>query len=189
MGTQMKQIIRRLYYFYLTRIKWKEYSFGKNPYIGRYVYMWAKHNIKIGDNFYIGKFSQIECDAEIGNNVMFANRVALVGRYDHNYCQVGVPTRLASKIRDEDYSWKGLDDKVIIEDDVWIGYGSIILSGVKIGIGSIIAAGSVVTKDVDPYSVYAGVPAKKRSDRFSNQDDLKSHIEIYRATYMSQKSN
>lgn len=184
----MKQLIRKLRFLYLTKFKWRRFSFGKNPYIGRFVYLWAKHSINIGDNFYIGKFSQIECDAEIGDNVMFANRVALVGRYDHNYTQIGVPTRLASQIRDNDYNWKGLKDKVIIEDDVWVGYGSIILSGVKLGIGSIIAAGSVVTKDIESYSIYAGVPAKKVGVRFINDMDLQSHIEKYNRKYLKNNS-
>lgn len=47
-----------------------------------------------------------------------------------------------------------------IGDDVWVGYGAIILSGVTIGKGSIIAAGSVVTKDVEPYAIVAGNPAR-----------------------------
>lgn len=183
MATDMKDLIRKIRFMYLIHFKWKRYSFGKNPYIGTYVYMWAKNTIKIGDNFYIGKFSQIECDAEIGNNVMLANRVALVGRYDHNYTQVGVPIRLASKIRDKDYCWKGLNEKVIIKDDVWIGYGSIILSGVTLGVGSIVAAGSVVTRNTEPYSIYAGVPAHKVGNRFLNDNDLQTHIEKYNIDY------
>jgi acetyltransferase-like isoleucine patch superfamily enzyme len=147
--------------------------------------MWAKHKISIGDNFYIGKFSQIECDAEIGDHVIMANKVALIGRYDHNYQQIGVPIRLASRIRDTDYNWKGLNEKIVIEDDVWIGYGVIILGGVKIGQGSIVAAGSVVTKDVDPFSIYAGVPAKKVRSRFDTESDLKNHLELYNASYKS----
>ncbi len=125
----------------------------------------------------------IECDAIIGNNVILANRVALIGRYDHNYQQVGVPIRLASQIRDNDYNWKGLNLKVVIEDDVWIGYGSIILSGVRIGQGSIIASGSVVTKDAESFSIYGGVPAKKIGNRFDNDTDLKKHIDLYNQNY------
>jgi len=179
----MINLVRKIRFLYLVNIKWKRFSFGKNPYIGRLVYMYAKHSITIGDNFYIGKFSQIECDAEIGNNVIIANSVAIVGRYDHNYQQIGIPTRLASSIRDVDYSWKGLFEKVIIEDDVWIGYGAIVLSGVKISQGSIIAAGSLVTKDVDAYSIYAGSPAKKVKNRFENETDLKNHMELYRSRF------
>lgn len=179
----MINLIRKLRFIYLVKIKWRKFSFGRNPYIGWSVYMTAKNSISIGDNFYIGKYSQIECDAIIGNNVMLANFVGIVGKYDHNYQQIGVPTRLASKIRDKDYSWKGLTSKVIIEDDVWIGFGSIIVSGVKVCRGSIIAAGSVVTKDVDPYSIYGGIPAKKISNRFNNDSELKEHIKLYNKNY------
>jgi len=56
-----------------------------------------------------------------------------------------------------------------IEDDVWIGQFVIILEGIKIGRGSIIAAGSVVTKDVEPYSIIGGNPARKIKMRFSTQ--------------------
>ena len=51
-------------------------------------------------------------------------------------------------------------ETVIIEDDCWIAANSIILAGVTIGKGSVIAAGSVVTKSIPPYSIAAGVPAK-----------------------------
>lgn len=54
-----------------------------------------------------------------------------------------------------------------IGNDVWIGSNAVILQGNNIGDGAIIAAGAVVTKDVPPYSVYGGVPAKKIKDRFN----------------------
>lgn len=78
--------------------------------------------------------------------------------------------------------------KVIIEDDVWVGYGTIIMSGIVIKKGSIIAAGSVVTKDVDPYSIYGGNPAKKIKNRFDTDEELFEHIKKYEANYGS-KSN
>ena len=67
--------------------------------------------------------------------------------------------------------------KIIIEDDVWIGYNKTVLSDVRIGTGSIVAAGSVVTKNVEPYSIVAGNPAKKIKERFSELE-LKMHKEI-----------
>jgi acetyltransferase-like isoleucine patch superfamily enzyme len=54
---------------------------------------------------------------------------------------------------------------VIIEDDVWIGYGVTILPGVRIGKGSVLGARAVVTKDVKPYSVFGGIPAKIIKER------------------------
>lgn len=58
---------------------------------------------------------------------------------------------------------------VVIGNDVWIGMGTLILSGVTIGDGAIIAARSVVTKDIEPYSVVGGNPAKKIKNRFSDK--------------------
>ena len=82
---------------------------------------------------------------------------------------------------------------VYIGNDVWIGSDVTILSGVKIGNGAIIAAGAVVTKDVAPYTVVGGIPAKPIKKRFSDEqiafleafewwnqtpDWLKAHCEI-----------
>lgn len=55
---------------------------------------------------------------------------------------------------------------IIVDDDVWIGYGATIMSGVHIGQGAVIAAGAVVTKDVPPYAIVGGVPAKVIKYRF-----------------------
>lgn len=164
----------KLHDLYLVNFKFRKYNIGKNFHAGRNVFLWAKNNLIIGNNFYIGRNSQIECDAEIGDNVIFANNVSLVGKYDHNFEQIGTPIRLASQIRDKNYAWKGLQSKIIIEDDVWIGYGSIIMSDVKIGKGSIIAAGSVVTKDVVPYSIVGGNPARFIKSRFTKEEQ-KNH--------------
>lgn len=84
---------------------------------------------------------------------------------------------------------------IVVDDDVWIGENSIILSGVRIGQGAVIAAGSVVTKDIPPYAIAGGVPAKIIKYRFSEKlinellkidftkltkSDIESHItELY----------
>lgn len=183
----MMHLIKKCYYAYLRHIKWRKFCIGKNLHVGRSVFLWAKNSIIIGDNFYIGKYSFIETDAVIGNNVIIANFVSIVGRHDHNHMQIGVPTRLASQIRDKDYTWKGLNQKIIIEDDVWIGVGSILLSGIKIGIGSVVAAGSVVTKDVEPYSIYGGNPARKIRSRFDTEEQLNEHIRLYQMNYAQKR--
>ncbi|MDB2681825.1 hypothetical protein N9Z14_04445 [Opitutales bacterium] len=163
---------------FLRKIIFRKHEIGPNFHAGRQVYLYAKNKIKIGKNFYIGRYSEIGCDAEIGDNVIIANSVAFIGKYDHHYQMVGTPIRLAPQIRHEDYNWKGLDSKVIIEDDVWIGYGCKILSGVTIGAGSIIAAGSLVTKNVEAISIYGGVPAKKISPRFECESDGLEHLAL-----------
>lgn len=58
---------------------------------------------------------------------------------------------------------------IIVEDDVWIGNNAIILSGITIGKGAIVAAGSVVTKNVEPYSIVGGNPAQLIKYRFSEE--------------------
>lgn len=56
---------------------------------------------------------------------------------------------------------------IVVEDDVWIGHGTTVLSGVRIGQGAVVAAGAVVTKDVPPYAIVGGVPAKVIKYRFA----------------------
>ena len=70
---------------------------------------------------------------------------------------------------------KGWDNKgdIVIGNDVWIGYNAIILSGVKIGDGAIVATGAVVTKDVKPYEIVGGIPAKVIRKRFSHEVIIK----------------
>ena len=60
------------------------------------------------------------------------------------------------------------DVNIVIDDDVWIGYGATIMSGVHIGQGAVVAAGAVVTKNVPPYAIVGGVPAKLIKYRFSS---------------------
>lgn len=69
------------------------------------------------------------------------------------------------------------DRDIIIDDDVWIGINAIILGGVHIGTGSVIGAGSVVTKDVPPYAIVGGNPAKVIRYRFT-EEEIKTHTEI-----------
>ena len=171
----MFKSIKSLRDWYLVHIKWRNYKIGTGFHAGARVRFWAKHQLTIGNNFYIGRDSQIETDCVIGNDVLIGNKVGIVGRYDHNYQQIGVPIRKASQIRDNDYNWKGLDLITYIGNDVWIGYGATIMGGVKIGDGAIVAAGAVVTKDLDEYSIYAGNPAKRIKDRFNSVDEREAH--------------
>lgn len=72
---------------------------------------------------------------------------------------------------------QGLDKDVIIEEDVWIGANVTILAGVTVGIGATIAAGAVVTKDVPPYTIAGGVPAKSIKKYWSDEE-IANHEEI-----------
>lgn len=174
----MIQFIKILRNLYLTNVKYKKYKIGSGFHSGVRMRLWAKNTLIIGKNFYIGRDSFIETDCIIGDNVIFGNRVAIVGKYDHNYQQIGTPIRLASAIRASDYNWKGLNLITRIGNDVWIGYGSTVMQGVSINDGAIIAAGSIVTKDVESYTIYGGNPAKKIANRFDSDEDQLKHIEI-----------
>ena len=175
--------LKKLRDLYLVKVKWSKYKIGKGFHAGARVSLWARDTLIIGKDFYIGRDSLIETDCIIGNHVILGNKVGFIGRYDHNFQQIGVPTRFASQMRDPDYKWRGLNDPIIVEDDVWIGYGCVVMGGVWIGAGSIIASGSIVTRDVEPYSIYAGSPAVKLKDRFDTAEELEKHKELYKLNY------
>jgi acetyltransferase-like isoleucine patch superfamily enzyme len=174
----MKNIVRKLfqlfYRFYSLR---QNVSIGRDVHIGIGSILWAPHKLSVGNNVYIGKRCTIECDGSIGNGVMIANHVGIIGRYDHDFRTLGKPIRNSPWIGDKDYTGPGEGLKAIIGNDVWIGYGAIILSGVNIGDGAIVSAGAVVTKNVNQYEIVAGIPAKKIAMRFEEKD-ISLHEEI-----------
>lgn len=90
---------------------------------------------------------------KIGNFCFIADKVVFLLGGEHNYNRISSFPFKKYYFNEVDATNNG---DIIIEDDVWIGYDSLILSGVKIGKGSIIGARSIVTKDVPPYSVYIG---------------------------------
>ena len=169
------EILKKLRDLYLVNVIWGNYTIGSGFHAGARVRLWARNKLVIGKKFYIGRDSFIETDCIIGDFVIIANKVGIVGKYDHNYQETGVPIRIASSIRNKSYNWKGLDKVTIIGNDVWIGYGATIMGGVTIQDGAIIAAGSVVTKDVDAYCIYGGNPAKKLTTRFETDTELDLH--------------
>jgi 2,3,4,5-tetrahydropyridine-2,6-dicarboxylate N-acetyltransferase len=111
--------------------------------------------VEIGDNCVIMMGAVINIGAVIGAKTMIDMNVVVGGRaIVGNNCQIGAGAVLAGVIEPPSAN------PVIIEDDVLIGANAVILEGIKVGKGSVIAAGSVVVKDVESYSVMAGVPAK-----------------------------
>ena len=108
---------------------------GKNTTVGFYTFIYSSLSIQIGANCLIAPFVYI-----VDSNHQI-NKNKLINQQDN------------------------ISKKIIIGADVWIATNSVILSGVKIGEGSIIAANSVVTKDVDPYTIVSGNPAKFLKNR------------------------
>jgi acetyltransferase-like isoleucine patch superfamily enzyme len=155
---------------------------GRNVHIGIGSMLWAPNRLTVADDVYIGKFCTIECDGSIGRFVMIANNVGLVGRYDHDHRAVGKPIREAPWIGSPEYKGLGLGSKLIVEQDVWIGFGAVLLSGITVARGAIVAAGSVVTHDVAPYSVVVGNPARAVAMRFDPQQ-IAEHERILASEY------
>ena len=120
---------------------------GANVDVGRKVKLSAK--LKLGDRSSIGDFSHLQGDITIGKDVMMAPRCALIAD-NHRFDDVTRPMNTQGTV----------SDKILIGNDVWIGYSVIILPGVTVGDGAICAAGAVVTKDVPPYGIVGGNPAK-----------------------------
>lgn len=141
--------------------------------------------VEIGDNCTVGKHAIVECTGvlrNIGNRLTIGNNVGI-----NHFCFIGVRGEVVIgdnvifgphvSVFSENHNFE--DPNVPIKhqgvtkattrigNDVWLGAKSMVMSGVTIGDGSVVAAGAVVTKDVPPYSVVAGVPAKvirKRGD-------------------------
>jgi acetyltransferase-like isoleucine patch superfamily enzyme len=114
---------------------------------------------------YINKGCLIYPGVSLGRYTMLAQNVQIIGA-DHNYDLPGKPIT---------FSGRPKLAKTEIGRDVWIGANSIVFVGVKIGDGTIIAAGSVVTKDIPAYSIAGGVPAKIIKKRFENPADEALH--------------
>lgn len=132
--------------------------------IGPGTVLWAPTRLHVGTNVYIGKYCTIEVDGSIGRDTLIANSVGIVGRRDHDKDQIGVPIRSARWVGEADAV--DLRAPVTIARDVWIGYGAIILAPVDVGRGAIVAAGAVVVRDIPPYAIVAGNPARIIGQRF-----------------------
>lgn len=148
---------------------------GHDLHVGNGTRLWAPKRLTIGNCVYIGKQVHIEANCRIGNYCLIANRVAIVGRHDHDFSAVGFPVRLVPWVGSKRFPSPYADEEAVIEDDVWLGYGTVVLTGVTVGRGSVVAAGSVVTRNIPLYSVAAGVPAKVIGQRFDDQDTIARH--------------
>jgi acetyltransferase-like isoleucine patch superfamily enzyme len=145
----------------------KGISFGDKVTVGSYALIRPTNlyggepgvGLKVGNQSSIGPYSYIGCSGyiEIGNNVMMSPRVSIYSE-NHVFSNTSIPMIEQGVKR----------SFVKIEDDCWIAANAVILAGVTIGRGAVVAAGSVVTKDVPPYSIVAGNPAKVIKSRQKN---------------------
>lgn len=117
---------------------------------------------------FVGKNCNIYPGVSLGRYTMLAPNVQIIGA-DHRFDLVGIPTTFSGRLELK---------KTVIGRDVWIGSNSIVFTGVQIGDGAIIAAGSVVTKNVEPFTIVGGVPAKFLRNRFQSKYDENVHTEM-----------
>ncbi|MGY5805271.1 DapH/DapD/GlmU-related protein [Rhizobium sp. LEGMi12c] len=130
------------------------------------------HTAELGDFSYLGPRC-IVGDATIGKFCAIAAEVR-IGAPNHpmdrpsmhrfTYCPEYYS---ADAVRDHAFFDRRKEDRAVIGNDVWIGHGVIVLPGVKVGNGAVLAAGAVVTKDVQPYTIVGGIPAKFIRERFT----------------------
>jgi acetyltransferase-like isoleucine patch superfamily enzyme len=139
-------------------------SFYGNPMLSGRIEIGRYTSINSGSRIFanVGKII-IGSFCSIGPNV-------ILQEYNHNYNR---PTSYGINghiIKDKRYTHETISKgDIIIEDDCWLGANVVVLSGVRIGRGAIIGAGSVVTRDIAPYTIVGGNPAKKIKDRFSSE--------------------
>jgi len=128
-------------------------------------------HIEIGQDAYVGPYTCLSGDSiSIGKDCMVASHCGLYAN-NHIFSNTDMPIRVQGN------SYQGIK----VEDDCWIGTGARILDGVTIGKGSVVGAGSVVTKNIPPYSIAVGAPAKVIKQReprqaFNSTDRLSSSI-------------
>lgn len=156
------RILKRKYYVSKYRLKHVHstcYLGGKSK---------ISYDLRADAYSYIGPGCIIYPNVHIGAYSMIANNVSIIGD-DHFYKKTGIPII---------FSGRETIKKTIIGKDCWIGAHSIIMTGVRIGDGTIVAAGSVVTKDIPEFCIYGGVPAKKIKDRFGSPEETEKHREF-----------
>lgn len=152
-------------------------SCGRNVRISYDFDIRGNENIYIGNNCQIGPhclFWTTRAKIIIEDFVLMGPHITIISG-DHRIDIVG---KHIIEVGDKD-KLPIHDADVIVKRGAWISSNVTILKGVKIGEGAVIAAGAVVTHDVEPYTVYGGVPAKKIKDRFSDKD---RHAHIMKMT-------
>ena len=147
-------------------------SCGDDVYLGHHLSMTWNH-ITLGNHVYIGdrcSFILAKSQLVIGNYVMFGPNVTIRGG-NHRTDVVG---KYMYEVREK---LPENDKNVIIEDDVWIGCNVTILKGVHIGRGAIVGAGSIVVKDIPPYTIHVGCGGIKEFNRFA-LEQIKLHEKL-----------
>jgi len=169
MPNTLLNAIRNLLLF---RIRYPWIRYGKDVHVQWSTTFWSPNKrIRIGDNVGIGCHCEINTDLTIGSHVLIGSQVGLVARDAHLIREIGKTVFEASR---------GDRFEIVIEDDVWIGFGAVVLSGVVIGRGSVIGAGVVIHKDVPPYSIVVPPGMRFVHPRFTSEEIARHEQELNR---------
>lgn len=168
---KLTRYLNRIRNVWLFKIRYPWVKTGHDVHCQLSTSFWSPHrHIILGNYVGIGLRCTFLCDTEIGDKVLIASDVAFINSDDHRYDVVG------KTMWD---SGRGDRFQIQVAGDVWIGHGAILISPLQIGRGAIVAAGSVVTRDVPPYAIVAGVPAKVVRMRFTPAE-IEAHERILR---------
>lgn len=136
-------------------------SIGSDVHFYRGVYLSpCGTHIDIGSNTHFAPYGCLYGPLIVGDNCAVAAHVVLAS-IGHGYARTDIPM----------VEQKALKKEIVLEDDVWIGANAVITQGVRVGTGSIVGAGAVVTRDVPPFSVVGGSPARVIRDRRNEPSD------------------
>ena len=153
-----KEVLKQVRAWVLVRFRYRGARVGKSFHVGQSVSIGP--GFIAGDYVYVGPQSQLPPHVHVGNYSSLSACVAIVGS-DHNYDNPGVPIV---------FSGRPLSCVTTIGADVLIGHGAILLRGITIGNGAVVGASAMVTKDVPPYAIVAGTPAKILRYRFDERE-------------------
>ena len=172
-----EEFVRKVFYKILREsvIKSSFGSCGKNVHIAEKSDIKGIGNISIGDDVAIGPHALLwttRANIIIKEKVIIGPGLSIITG-DHKMNAVG---KYMADVTDEEKDDEN-DQDVIIEKDVWIGANVTILKGVTVAEGCVIGAGTVLTKSTHPYGIYVGVPGRRVSERFTNEE-LEDHINI-----------